>query len=94
MLAASPELRGVAIADVVGQTLRASGEAIDMQSLTELAHKGRVALGAGQRAVIAFADGGDTVAVSFAASALVPAAMMDGVELVNTAGMRLAGTHD
>jgi signal transduction histidine kinase len=91
-LAASPDVRGVAIADGAGQTLRASGEAIDMQSLTELAHNSRVVLGAGQRAVIAFADGGDTVAVSFAASALVPSAMMDGVELVNAAGMRLAGT--
>ena len=74
MLAASPELRGVAIADAAGQTLRASGEAIDMQSLTEPAHKGRVVLGTGQRTVIAFADGGDTVAVSFDASALAPAA--------------------
>ena len=91
MLAGSPELRGVAIADPAGQTLRASGEAIDMQSLTELAHKGRVVLGAGQRTVIAFADGGATVAVSFDSSALAPAAMMDGVELVNAAGARLAG---
>jgi two-component system cell cycle sensor histidine kinase PleC len=32
------------------------------------------------------------VAVSFDASALAPAAMMDGVELVNAAGTRLAGT--
>ena len=45
-LAASPEFRGVAIADSAGQTLRASGEAIDMQSLTELARRGRVVLGA------------------------------------------------
>jgi signal transduction histidine kinase len=90
-LAASPEFRGVAIADSAGQTLRASGEAIDIQSLTGLAHKGRVVLGTGQRTVIAFADGGNTVAVSFDASALAPAAMMDGVELVNATGTRLAG---
>jgi signal transduction histidine kinase len=91
MLAASPEFRGVATADPAGRTLRASGDALDMQSLTELAHKGRVVLGTGQRTVIAFMEGGDTVAVSFDASALVPAAMMDGVELVNGAGTRLSG---
>jgi signal transduction histidine kinase len=91
MLAASPELRGVAMADSTGQTLRASGEAIDMQSLTELARHGRVVLGTGRRTVIAFMDGGNAVAVSFDASALVPAAMMDGVELVSAAGTPLAG---
>jgi signal transduction histidine kinase len=90
-LAASPEFRGLAIADSAGHTLRASGEAIAMQSLIEPAHTGRVVLGTGQRTVIAFRDGGDTVAVSFDASALAPAAMMDGVELVNAAGTRLAG---
>jgi len=62
-----------------------------MQSLSGPARKGRVVLGTGRRTVIAFMDGADTVAVSFDSSALAPAAMMDGVALVNAAGTRLAG---
>ena len=90
--ATTPGLRGVATADPAGQTVRASGEAIDMQSLSELARNGRVVLGSGQRTVIAFRDGDNTIAVSFDATALVPPSMMDGVELLGTAGTRLAGT--
>ncbi|MDE2133877.1 MAG: HAMP domain-containing histidine kinase [Alphaproteobacteria bacterium] len=90
-LAASPELYGIAVADSAGQILRAGGAALDMRSLSELAQKGRVVLGTGQRTVIAFMDGDNAVAVSFDASALAPAATLDGVELVNATGTRLAG---
>ena len=73
-LALAPAWRGIAVADSGGQILHADGEAIDMQSLGELARRGRVVLGAGRLMVIAFVDGADTVAVSFDTAALVPPA--------------------
>jgi len=90
-LALAPAWRGIAVADSSGQILRADGEAIDMQSLGELARRGRVVLGAGRLMVIAFVDGADTVAVSFDTAALVPRALMDGVELTSPDGTWLGG---
>ena len=91
VLAATPELRGVAVADASGHTLRASGEAIDMASLAAPAQAGRVVIGAARRIVIAFPDGNQTVAVSFDAASLAPASLLDGAGLVNTMGTLLAG---
>ncbi|MDE2164491.1 MAG: HAMP domain-containing histidine kinase [Alphaproteobacteria bacterium] len=84
-------LHGIAVANASGQTLRAVGETIDMASLTELARKGRVALGTPQRTVIAFPSGDDVIAVSFNASALAPATMLEGAALTGTTGSTLAG---
>ena len=89
--AGSSGLRGIAVADTNGQTLRAIGESIDMASLAELARKGRVVLGTPQRTVIAFKDKDGVVAVSFDASALVPATLLDGADLTGTTGSLLAG---
>ena len=90
-LTASPDLRGIALADITGQTLRATGEPIDMASLTELTRSGRVLLGSSQRTVMAFRTENEVVAVSFDPSALAPSAMMDGVSLAGPAGAPLAG---
>jgi len=87
----SPDLRGLAVADITGVTLRASGEPIEMASLAELTRSGRVVLGMSQRTVIAFRDGDQVVAVSFDPSTLAPAVMMDGASLVNRSGALLAG---
>ena len=99
VLAATPDLRGVAVADASGQTLRASGETIDMKSLAELARGadapgGRVVLGTRERTLIAFAGAGGIVAVSFDAAALAPKALLDGASLTGANGALLAGSPE
>ncbi|MBU6298122.1 MAG: HAMP domain-containing histidine kinase [Alphaproteobacteria bacterium] len=89
--AGSTGLRGIAVADSSGRTQRAVGETIDMASLAELARKGRVVLGTSQRIVIAFAEGGSVVAVSFDAAALAPAALLDGANLATATGQPIGG---
>jgi len=90
-LPTSADLRGIAVADPLGETLRSSGETIDMTSLSELTRSGRVVLGTLQRTVVAFRDGNRVVAVSFEPSTLAPAVMMDGAGLIGAAGALLAG---
>ena len=90
-LAASADLRGIAVADDLGQIMRATGENIDMKSLAELTRSGRVVLGTAQRTVVAFRDGNAVVAVSFEPAALAPSVMVDGAGLVGSAGTLLAG---
>jgi len=85
-----PDVRGVAVCDLLGVTLSTAGENIPMQNLARLAQDGRVVLATPERTVIAFQNGETVVAVSF--DALVPASLLDRAELTGSSGRPLAGT--
>lgn len=79
-----PDVRGIAVAGGNGEMRAASGEAIPIRNLARLTQRGRVVLATADRAVIAFREGFDTIAVSF--DALAPPSLLRGVEIVGTSG--------
>ncbi|MGB8600941.1 MAG: HAMP domain-containing sensor histidine kinase [Rhizomicrobium sp.] len=92
-VAALPGIRGIAVADSAGNSLRQSGEALDSLALASLLRKNRLVIGTGNRGLIVFRDGDRLVAVSFEPSTLAPPALLAQAELVSTAGVRLVGHH-
>ena len=84
-----PGVRGIAIADDSGATRLASGAFLPMENFAEPTRHGRVVLGAPQRAVIAFRDGTEIVALSF--DSLLPPALLDKAQLLGSTNGLLAG---
>jgi signal transduction histidine kinase len=84
-----PGVRGIAVAGQDGVTRLASGAFLPMENLAEPARHGRVVLGTSQRTVIAFTSGTDIIALSF--DALLPPALLNRAQLLDSANRPLAG---
>lgn len=89
--AALPGMRGIAVSDNAGQTLRHSGETIDMAALSALIRNGRTVVGTGKSTLIAFRDVDRMIAVSFEPTAIVPGALLRDTVLFSPTGVALAG---
>ncbi len=90
LLSLPPDVRGVAVADALGRTQAAAGEAIPIDNLVGLAQSRPVVIGTRDRTLIAFHHGATVVAVSF--HPLVPDAALHDIVVLGTAGTVLAGS--
>lgn len=106
-VAALPGIRGIAVSDRSGNTLRQSmtnspvtdrttAEAIDMRAIDTLAiaplmHRDRMVIGTERHGTLVLRDHDRLIVVAFAPATLVPPALMTRAGIRGSTGVRLAG---